>query len=232
MTVRFVDYGNEETVHKEQVRKLPVDLAAIPVQAFPCCLSGFSFSEGCWSSDGCAFFYEKVTEGVLDITVADIQEHGASKMPIASIIVNCNGKNINKEMMQFWQNGGKINLPHEEFNYGKEVTARNNAILSQTMMHGNGHLDNYKPPNDYFRNDGDPGSDAVEKNACDPTDTEVHHQPAMGEDSEVTDTLSSNVDDDIQTTDHASEFRHITKDKSFVTKRGHHGSGYFMRTRH
>lgn len=40
VTVRFVDYGNSETVQANSLKSVPADLMSAPVQAFPCRLKG------------------------------------------------------------------------------------------------------------------------------------------------------------------------------------------------
>ncbi|XP_053567114.1 tudor domain-containing protein 6 [Bombina bombina] len=103
VTVRFIDYGNEDTVHKERVQKLPNRLLTIPPQAFPCCLSGFDFLEGCWNSEGLSFFCDKVTEDILEIMLLKIQENIVCKMPLVYVNIQYNGMSINDEMAQFWE---------------------------------------------------------------------------------------------------------------------------------
>ncbi|XP_075454630.1 tudor domain-containing protein 6 isoform X4 [Ascaphus truei] len=129
ITVRFVDYGNEETVTKERVQQLPNQLAMIPVQAFPCCLSGFNFSEGCWTSEGNTFFYQKVTEDILEVTVLDIQEQGICKVPLASVTVKYKGDNINDEMKRFWKVG-----PSMESIVVDQTTSNHSPALTELML--------------------------------------------------------------------------------------------------
>ncbi|KAM8953268.1 tudor domain-containing protein 6 [Pelodytes ibericus] len=105
LRVRFVDYGNEDTVGIEQVRQLPSSLRIIPVQAFPCCLAGFNFSEGCWSSEANTFFFQRVTEDILEVTILEIQQLGISNIPVASVNVKYKRGDINREMAQFWNVG-------------------------------------------------------------------------------------------------------------------------------
>uniref|UniRef100_A0A8C9EI40 Tudor domain-containing protein n=1 Tax=Pavo cristatus TaxID=9049 RepID=A0A8C9EI40_PAVCR len=51
ITVIHVDYGSEETVSLEMLKPIPCELLQVPNQAFACCLSGFSPSEGSWLSE-------------------------------------------------------------------------------------------------------------------------------------------------------------------------------------
>ncbi|KAM4694432.1 tudor domain-containing protein 6 [Discoglossus pictus] len=103
VTVRFVDYGNEETVSKERIRELTSDLAAVPFQSFPCRLSGFNVSEGCWISEGQTFFYNKITDDILELTILHIEEYGECKMPLATVNIWSKGRNINDEMTTYWK---------------------------------------------------------------------------------------------------------------------------------
>uniref|UniRef100_A0A803JA64 Tudor domain-containing 6 n=1 Tax=Xenopus tropicalis TaxID=8364 RepID=A0A803JA64_XENTR len=132
VTVRFVDYGNEEMLHLEQVRRLPADLATIPAQAFSCSLAGFNLSEGCWNSDANTFFYENVTEGLLVISVLHIQELGPCKIPQASVNVSYNGENVNTKMRQFWQDSNEIPTPFLESLHAEEII-KDNTIPSQAV---------------------------------------------------------------------------------------------------
>uniref|UniRef100_A0A4W3HZ02 Tudor domain containing 6 n=1 Tax=Callorhinchus milii TaxID=7868 RepID=A0A4W3HZ02_CALMI len=68
LSLNYVDYGNEEDVEREQVRKLPEELLKIPVQAFPCCLSGYDLSEGSWKDGAVGDFLHLLSDQLLKIT--------------------------------------------------------------------------------------------------------------------------------------------------------------------
>lgn len=47
VSVRLVDFGNiEDCVDPKALWNIPSELLVVPMQAFPCCLSGFNISEG------------------------------------------------------------------------------------------------------------------------------------------------------------------------------------------
>ncbi|XP_038253026.1 tudor domain-containing protein 6 isoform X2 [Dermochelys coriacea] len=103
LTVRHVDYGSEELVGREMIRQIPDLLLTIPMQAFPCCLSGFNSPEGSWSNDAKDKFYDMTAEYLLEVTVIEIQKDSSSEIPLSVVKLECNGKNINEEMKCFWK---------------------------------------------------------------------------------------------------------------------------------
>ncbi|XP_005297429.2 tudor domain-containing protein 6 isoform X2 [Chrysemys picta bellii] len=103
LTVRHVDYGSEELVGREMIRQIPDQLLTIPMQAFPCCLSGFNSPEGSWSNEAKDKFYDMTAEYLLEVTVMEIQKDNSSEIPLSVVKLECNGKNINEEMKRFWQ---------------------------------------------------------------------------------------------------------------------------------
>ncbi|XP_039386600.1 tudor domain-containing protein 6 [Mauremys reevesii] len=103
LTVRHVDYGSEELVGREMIRQIPDQLLTIPVQAFPCCLSGFNSPEGSWSNEAKDKLYDMTAEYLLSVTVMEIQKDNSSEIPLSVVKVECNRKNINEEMKCFWK---------------------------------------------------------------------------------------------------------------------------------
>uniref|UniRef100_A0A8C0H0M1 Tudor domain containing 6 n=1 Tax=Chelonoidis abingdonii TaxID=106734 RepID=A0A8C0H0M1_CHEAB len=103
LTVRHVDYGSEELVGREMIRQIPDLLLTIPMQAFPCCLSGFNSPEGSWSNEAKDKFYDMTAEYLVAVTVMEIQKDNSSEIPLSVVKVECNGKNINEEMKCFWK---------------------------------------------------------------------------------------------------------------------------------
>ncbi|XP_071999815.1 tudor domain-containing protein 6 isoform X2 [Engystomops pustulosus] len=103
VTVRFIDYGNEDTVGKDQIKILPESLVKIPPQALSCRLADFDTNAGTWSPEGKDYFYEKVTEDALELTVLEIQEGYSFPIPMACVTIQYNEININEEMSKFWQ---------------------------------------------------------------------------------------------------------------------------------
>ncbi|XP_044145132.1 tudor domain-containing protein 6 [Bufo gargarizans] len=124
VTVRFIDYGNEDSVGRDQIKQLPDSLIQIPPQAFPCCLADFDMKAGTWSPEAKNYFYEKVTEDMLELTVCTIEESDSCHIPVASVTVKCNQLEVNEEMRRF---GEKVQctdqeLPHEPTNFSpKEI---------------------------------------------------------------------------------------------------------------
>nr|XP_033795375.1 tudor domain-containing protein 6 isoform X2 [Geotrypetes seraphini] len=103
-SVRFVDYGNEENTSKDVIKLIPNEFLTIKVQAFPCCLFGFSSLKGSWTSDGNKVFYELSTEDMVQVTVVDTECYQkAWRIPLSLVTLECKGRNINTEMKQFWQ---------------------------------------------------------------------------------------------------------------------------------
>uniref|UniRef100_A0A8C3U4F4 Tudor domain containing 6 n=1 Tax=Catharus ustulatus TaxID=91951 RepID=A0A8C3U4F4_CATUS len=69
VVVRHVDYGSEESVSLEMIRQMPCELLRVPGQAFACCLSGFSPSDGSWVSEANKKFYDMTENLVLKAEV-------------------------------------------------------------------------------------------------------------------------------------------------------------------
>ncbi|XP_053316445.1 tudor domain-containing protein 6 [Spea bombifrons] len=159
ITVRFVDYGNEETVKADHVRQLPSALTTIPVVAFPCCLAGFNLSDGCWNSDANTFFYNRVTEDSLEITVVGIQPPGIGNIPMVSVSAKYKGEDINEEMRPFWcvgtDRGASASLT-------EDTKARCDSLEFETVSDTS--LPDSDAPGDNIQENVDPqGNDEQEK---------------------------------------------------------------------
>ncbi|XP_063771297.1 tudor domain-containing protein 6 isoform X3 [Pseudophryne corroboree] len=102
VTVRFIDYGNEDSVSVDQIRQLSDTLLEIPAQAFPCCLAGFNSKAGTWTSEGRHFFYDKVSEDLLQITVLEVHDK-PHLIPLAFVSIKYNDIDFNEEMICFWK---------------------------------------------------------------------------------------------------------------------------------
>ncbi|KFV09676.1 Tudor domain-containing protein 6, partial [Tauraco erythrolophus] len=98
VVVRHVDYGSEEAVSLEMVRQIPSELLKIPNQAFACCLSGFSSSEGSWLSEAKEKFYDMTEDLLLEAEVIETREDKASEVPLSVVKLEASGKSINEEM--------------------------------------------------------------------------------------------------------------------------------------
>ncbi|KFP72544.1 Tudor domain-containing protein 6, partial [Acanthisitta chloris] len=98
VVVRHVDYGSEEAVSMEMVRQLPCELLRVPGQAFACCLSGFSPSEGSWLSEASEKFYGMTEDDLLEAEVIETQEDKDSEVPLCVVKLEASGISINEEM--------------------------------------------------------------------------------------------------------------------------------------
>uniref|UniRef100_A0A8C5T8R7 Tudor domain containing 6 n=1 Tax=Malurus cyaneus samueli TaxID=2593467 RepID=A0A8C5T8R7_9PASS len=103
VVVRHVDYGSEETVSLEKIRQMPCELLRVPGQAFACCLSGFSPSEGSWLSEANKKFYDLTENLVLEAEVVEIRENNESEVPLCVVKLEASGNSINEEMKPFWK---------------------------------------------------------------------------------------------------------------------------------
>ncbi|KAM6082539.1 tudor domain-containing protein 6 [Chlamydotis macqueenii] len=103
VVVRHVDYGSEEAVSLEMVRQIPHELLQVPNQAFPCCLSGFSSSEGSWLSEAKDKFYDMTKDLLLEANVVETRKDKASQVPLSLVKLEASGKSINDEMKPFWK---------------------------------------------------------------------------------------------------------------------------------
>nr|XP_004653014.2 tudor domain-containing protein 6 [Jaculus jaculus] len=115
VSVRLIDFGNvEECVDRKTLWKIPPELLSVPMRAFPCCLSGFSVSGGACSPEGNDYFYEIVTEDVLEITILEIKRDVCG-IPLAVVELTTKGENISEKMKQYSKSGvAKRNLYYEK----------------------------------------------------------------------------------------------------------------------
>ncbi|XP_039916026.1 tudor domain-containing protein 6 isoform X1 [Hirundo rustica] len=103
VVVRHVDYGSEESVSLEMIRQMPCELLRVPGQAFACCLSGFSPSDGSWLSEANKKFYDMTENLVLEAEVVEICENKDSEVPLCVVKLEASGNSINEEMKPFWR---------------------------------------------------------------------------------------------------------------------------------
>ncbi|NXI60899.1 TDRD6 protein, partial [Chloroceryle aenea] len=101
--VRHVDYGSEGAVSTAMVRQIPCELLKLPNQAFACCLSGFSPSEGSWLSEANQQFYDMTKDLLLEAEIIGTQEDKDSEVPLSVVKLEASGKSINEEMKSFWK---------------------------------------------------------------------------------------------------------------------------------
>lgn len=103
VVVRHVDYGSEESVSLEMIRQMPCELLRVPGQAFACCLSGFSPSEGSWLSEANKKFYDMTENLVLEAEVVETRESKDSEVPVCVVKLEASGNSINEAMKPFWK---------------------------------------------------------------------------------------------------------------------------------
>ncbi|XP_023575756.1 tudor domain-containing protein 6 [Octodon degus] len=115
LSVRLIDFGNvEDCMDPKTVLNIPPEFLSIPMQAFPCCLSGFNVSEGVCPQQGNDYFYELVTEDVLDIAILEIKRD-VCDVPLAIVELRSKGESINEKMKKYSKvNIAKSFLPHEK----------------------------------------------------------------------------------------------------------------------
>ncbi|XP_064453756.1 tudor domain-containing protein 6 isoform X2 [Mirounga angustirostris] len=115
VSVRLVDFGNiEDCVDPKALWNIPSELLVVPMQAFPCCLSGFNISEGVCPQEGNDYFYEIVTEDVLEITILEIKRD-VCNIPLAVVDLKSKGESINEKMKKYSKIGiSNSDLPYEK----------------------------------------------------------------------------------------------------------------------
>nr|XP_014692995.2 LOW QUALITY PROTEIN: tudor domain-containing protein 6 [Equus asinus] len=115
VSVRLVDFGNiEDCVDPKALWNIPSELLVVPMQAFPCCLSGFDISEGVCPQEGNDYFYEIVTEDVLEITILEIKKDVCG-IPLAIVDLKSKEESINEKMKKYSKIGNSnSDLPDEK----------------------------------------------------------------------------------------------------------------------
>ncbi|XP_023977773.1 tudor domain-containing protein 6 isoform X1 [Physeter macrocephalus] len=115
VSVRLVDFGNvEDCVDPKALWNIPSELLAVPMQAFPCCLSGFNISEGACPQEGNDYFYEIVTEDILEITILEIKRDVCDIL-LAIVDLKSKGESISEKMKKYSKIGvSDCDLPYEK----------------------------------------------------------------------------------------------------------------------
>ncbi|XP_014638041.1 PREDICTED: tudor domain-containing protein 6 [Ceratotherium simum simum] len=115
VSVRLVDFGNiEDRVDPKALWNIPSELLVVPMQAFPCCLSGFDVSEGLCPQEGNDYFYEIVTADVLEITILEIKKD-VCDIPLAVVDLKSKGESVNEKMKKYSKIGNSnSDLPYEK----------------------------------------------------------------------------------------------------------------------
>ncbi|XP_006524031.1 tudor domain-containing protein 6 isoform X3 [Mus musculus] len=128
-SVRLVDFGNaEDCVDAKELWSIPSELLLVPMQAFPCCLAGFSVSGGVCPQEGNDYFYDIVTEDVLDITILEIKRD-VCNIPLAIVELRSKGENINEKMKKY----AKTGVPKNDLSSEKRGPERKGSLASPDL---------------------------------------------------------------------------------------------------
>ncbi|XP_031202677.1 tudor domain-containing protein 6 isoform X2 [Mastomys coucha] len=128
-SVRLVDFGNvEDCVDTKALWSIPSELLLVPMQAFPCCLSGFAISGGVCPQEGNDYFYDIVTEDVLEITILEIKRD-VCDIPLAIVELRSKGENINEKMKKY----AKMGMPKSDLYSEKHGSARKGSLTSPDL---------------------------------------------------------------------------------------------------
>ncbi|KAL6036790.1 hypothetical protein STEG23_035092 [Scotinomys teguina] len=123
-TVRLVDFGNvEDCVDPKALWSIPSELLAVPMQAFPCCLSGFTVSGGVCPQEGNDYFYEIVTEDVLEITILETKRD-VCDIPLAIVELKSKGESIDEKMKKY----SRVGIPKSDLYYEKHGVERKGGL--------------------------------------------------------------------------------------------------------
>ncbi|XP_041043360.1 tudor domain-containing protein 6-like [Carcharodon carcharias] len=101
LTLQYVDYGNEDDVGIEQVKKMPKELLKIPTQSFLCCLSGYDLSNGSWK-DGAVDALLNLSDQLLKVTVVANECKNGSLPPLLYVQIQYVNGIINDIVRNFW----------------------------------------------------------------------------------------------------------------------------------
>ncbi|XP_036024278.1 tudor domain-containing protein 6 [Onychomys torridus] len=124
VSVRLVDFGNvEDCVDPKALWSIPSELLSVPMQAFPCCLSGFPVSGSVCPQEGNEYFYEIVTEDVLEVTVLEIRRDVCG-IPLAVVELRSKGESISEKMRKYHTMGA----PKGDRSYEKHGLERKGGL--------------------------------------------------------------------------------------------------------
>ncbi|KAM9667071.1 tudor domain-containing protein 6 isoform 1-T1 [Trichechus inunguis] len=124
VSVRLMDFGNiEDCVDPKALWNIPSELLLVPMQAFPCCLSGFNISEGVCPPEGNDYFFEIVTEDVLELTILEIRRD-VCDIPLAIVDLKSKGESINEKMKKY----SKISITNSDPPCEKSGPERKGAL--------------------------------------------------------------------------------------------------------
>ncbi|XP_055491333.1 tudor domain-containing protein 6-like [Leucoraja erinacea] len=129
LTLQYVDYGNEDDVRIEQVKRIPKELLKIPTQCFPCCLSGYDLSKGSWK-DGAVDALLQFSDQLLNISVVENEYREDSGAPLLSHVqVQYAGGTINDAVRESW------NLHAEKYNGSDQISENSLSTEQLTPVH-------------------------------------------------------------------------------------------------
>ncbi|XP_059837816.1 tudor domain-containing 6 [Hypanus sabinus] len=101
LTLQYVDYGNEDDVELEQVKRIPKELLKIPTQCFPCSLFGYDLSKGCWK-DGAMDVLVEFSNHLLNISVIENERGKGNASFLSHVQVQYAGGIINDVLRDLW----------------------------------------------------------------------------------------------------------------------------------
>ncbi|XP_078069704.1 tudor domain-containing protein 6-like [Mustelus asterias] len=118
LSLQYVDYGNEDDVGIEQVKKMPKELLKIPTQSFPCSLSGYDLSNGSWK-DGAVDALLNLSDQLLKITVVANECKNSSLPPLLHVQIQHIDGIINEIVRNFW------NLQSDKYDESSQICDKN-----------------------------------------------------------------------------------------------------------
>ncbi|XP_069742481.1 tudor domain-containing protein 6-like [Narcine bancroftii] len=102
LTLQYVDYGNEDYVKIEQIKRIPKELLKIPTQCFPCCLLGYDLSRGSWK-DGAMDALLQYSDQLLSVSVIENGYGNNKGAPFLSYVqVQCADGTLNEVVRDLW----------------------------------------------------------------------------------------------------------------------------------
>ncbi|XP_067841367.1 tudor domain-containing protein 6-like [Heptranchias perlo] len=124
LSLQYVDYGNEDDVKIEQVKKLPKELLKIPTQSFPCCLSGYDLSKGSWK-DGAVDALLHLSDQLLKVTVVENECGNSSTPSLLYVQIKYIGGIINDIVRHLWN-------PHtDEYEESSQICVEDSLCTGQ-----------------------------------------------------------------------------------------------------
>ncbi|GCB66152.1 hypothetical protein scyTo_0004916 [Scyliorhinus torazame] len=124
LSLQYVDYGNEDDVGIQQVKKMPNELLKIPTQSFLCCLSGYDLANGSWK-DGAVDALLNLSDQLLKVTVVEDECKNRSLPSLLHVQIEYVDGIINDIVRNFWN-------PHsEKYDESSEISDKNSISTDQ-----------------------------------------------------------------------------------------------------